>query len=262
MTKRIVWIASYPKSGNTWVRFMACNLLHGRQDSAARLGELVPDIHEWSDDGGKAPSGLTKTHFAFSSALPFADHTAAALYIVRDPADVLVSNFFYSVRSERDGAPASAHFNDYVDAFIEHRGDPRWRELGMGSWAENVESWLKTPLPFPVARLRYEDMLDDPMAACRAVAHVLRPDCSEADMREAVRNSSFQRMREVERADIRDRRVGIFYKPYLQSSIDSGSRFMRRGIVGDGTARLSVEQRTRLRGSFAPLLQDLGYAGA
>jgi hypothetical protein len=105
-------------------------------------------------------------------------------------------------------------------------------------------------------------MVADPPNACRAIARLLRPDSSEADISQAVQNSSFERMREIERADIRDKRVGIFYKPYLQESIDSGNRFMRRGIVGDGSARLTADQRLRLRAAFAPLLRELGYSDA
>jgi hypothetical protein len=87
----------------------------------------------------------------------------------------------------------------------------------------------------------------------------LRPASTDEELRQAVLNSSFSRMREIERADIREKRVGIFYKPYLQASIDSGSRFMRRGVVGDGSARLTADQRMRLRAQFEPLLRDLGY---
>lgn len=260
--KDIVWIASYPKSGNTWVRFMACNLLHGRQDSAASLNTLVPDIHEMDTTAGDpAPAGLLKTHFGFSARLPSADRTAAAIYVVRDPADVLVSNFFYSQRSGPQAHVSPEAFNHYVEAFIEHRGDPRWIERGMGSWEDNVRSWLAAPLPFPVLRIRYEDMVADPQTACRALAEMIRPGSADQDIGKAVENSSFQRMREVERADIRDRRVGIFYKPYLQGSIDAGSRFMRRGVVGDGPGRLSPDQRQRLRSTFGSLLKDLDYSG-
>ncbi len=74
-----------------------------------------------------------------------------------------------------------------------------------------------------------------------------------------VESCSFHRMREVEEADIRAKRIGIFYKPYLQSAIDSGARFMRRGVVGEAGSRLSPEQRARLQVTFAPLLSQLGY---
>ncbi len=261
MTKRIVWIASYPKSGNTWVRFLVCNLLHGRQDSATAVAEWVPDVHELAETAdGEPPAGLLKTHFAYSPALPYAAHTAAAIYVVRDPTDVLVSNFFYSKRSEQSSDVSPAALARYADGFIGHRGDPRWLEAGMGSWEDNVVSWLNTPLPFPVLRIRYEDMVDDPLTAARAIAQLLEAGRSDAEIKQAVQNSSFQRMREIERADIQGKRVGIFYKPYLQASIEAGSRFMRRGLVGDGAARLSGEQRVRLRAAFAPLLRDLGYS--
>jgi hypothetical protein len=66
-------------------------------------------------------------------------------------------------------------------------------------------------------------------------------------------------MREVEEADIRHKRRGIFYKPYLQQSILSGLRFMRNGTTGEGSVRLSPDQRARLRRAFLPLLSQLGY---
>jgi hypothetical protein len=239
---------------------MACNLLFGRQESAASLNTLAPDVHELGDAlDSSSPPDLLKTHFAFTPQLPFADRTAAAIYIVRDPADVLASNFFYSKRSERLSEGSQSEFDEYVDRFLRHRGDPRWIELGMGSWEDNVRSWLTIPVDFPVLRLRYEDMIDDPMSACGAIAGLLRSDSTRENLKQAVENSSFERMREIERADVRHRRVGIFYKPYLQASIEAGNRFMRRGMVGDGSARLDAGQRARLRSAFAPLLTELGY---
>jgi hypothetical protein len=259
--KGVIWIAAYPKSGNTWVRFMVCNLLFGRQDSAAEVSALVPDIHDGPGAAQCPEQGaLLKTHFPFSGSMSFADRTAAAIYIIRHPADVLVSNFFYSQRSAGNTDPSTADFDRYVEMFIEHRGDKRWIDLGMGSWEQNVRSWLQGALPFPVVRIRYEDMIDDPQGACRSMARLLRPECSAADIEGAVQNSSFSRMRDIERADIRGKRVGIFYKPYLQASIDSGNRFMRRGLAGDGVARLNPHQRARLSDAFCALLQELGYA--
>jgi hypothetical protein len=259
--KGVIWIAAYPKSGNTWVRFMVCNLLFGRQETAAGLATLVPDIHEGTE-ATQCPEerALLKTHFPFSGSLAFAERTAAAIYIIRHPADVLVSNFFYSQRSAGNTDPSPTDFDRYVGMFLEHRGDKRWIDFGMGSWEQNVRSWLGGGLPFPVVRIRYEDMIEDPQGACRSMARLLRPESSAADIEGAVQNSSFSRMRDIERADIRGKRVGIFYKPYLQASIDSGNRFMRRGLAGDGMARLNPQQRARLRDVFGALLQEMGYA--
>jgi hypothetical protein len=259
--RNIIWIASYPKSGNTWVRFMVCNLLFGGLQTAAALSRLSPDIHEVGDSlDTSAPALLVKTHFVYSSSLPFAERTSAAIYVARHPADVLASNFHYHRRRGGGADNSIAGFDEYFDTFIENRGDPRWVKLGMGSWDENVRGWLDPRKPFPVLCIKYEDLSANPRHICGMLAQVLRPSSSIDDVERAVANSSFERMREIEDADIHNKRVGIFYKPYLQSSIDSGIRFMRRGAVGDGSAELSAAQRARLCGAFQPLLAQLGYA--
>jgi hypothetical protein len=257
--RNIVWIASYPKSGNTWVRFLVCNLLYGPQWSASAMSVLAPDIHEVGPQIVHSPNGLVKTHFLFSARLPLAERTAAAIYVVREPADVLASNYHYGLRSGRDPGDSAAAFDQYFECFLQNRGDPRWIQLGMGSWEENVRSWLDVTHPFPVLRIRYEELVADARCVGRSLARLLRPAASEEEVDRAVENSSFRRMRELEEADIRDKRTGVFYKPYLQRSIDSGHRFMRRGKVGEGSGRLSSEQRARLHGAFQPLLKRLGY---
>lgn len=258
--RNIVWIASYPKSGNTWVRFLVCNLLYGRQGSAAALSVLVPDIHEAGPYVERSAGGLVKTHLVFSSRLPLVERTAGAIYVVRDPADVLASNYHYARRSGCDSGDSQAAFNHYFDSFMQHRGDPRWIQLGMGSWDENVRSWLDAPQPFPVLCIKYEELVADARAVGRSLARLLRPASSEEEIDRAIEDSSFRRLREVEESDIRHKRVGIFYKPYLQASIDSGNRFMRQGTTGEGERLLSSEQRARLREALRSPLSRLGYA--
>jgi len=239
---------------------MACNLLYGPQESAAKLNVLAPDIHEMGGKlGDGSYAGLVKTHFAYSSALPYAQRTAAAIYVVRNPSDVLASNFHYAQRSAGAHADSTEAFDRYFDTFVENRGDPRWIGLGMGSWEGNVRSWLGTPHPFPVVQIRYEDLSTDPVGVCRTLAQGLKPNSSSDEIQRAVEGSSFRRMREIEDGDIREKRVGIFYKPYLQASIDSGRRFMRRGGVGEGASRLTPDQRVRLTAAFGPLMAQLGY---
>jgi hypothetical protein len=258
--KSIVWIASYPKSGNTWVRFMACNLLYGRQDSAAAVNVLAPDIHERAREIIEgAHTGLVKTHFACSPDMPLVERTAAAIYVVRRPEDVIVSNFYYAQRSTGavSGADSRIAFDQYFDAFLANRGDPRWSRLGMGSWEDNVRSWLEAPHPFPVAAIRFEDLASDPQRVCRLLARFVRPQSTDAEIQSAVENSSFRRLKDIEETDIREKRVGIFYKPYLEASIQAGRRFMRQGSVG--AVEVTPEQRARLDAAWSPLLARLGY---
>jgi hypothetical protein len=259
--KTVVWIVSYPKSGNTWVRFLTCNLVYGIQDSATALSRLAPDIHELAAVPD-APSALSfvKTHFPYSSAMPLAANTAAAIYVVRDPADVMLSNFHYAQRSGTEIEPSAQSLAQYVDQYVAARGDPRWIHSKMGTWDEHVRSWLEGSASFPVLALRYEDLLADGLGGARKLCTFLGLSRTAHEIEQAVVGASFRRMREIEEADIRTRSVGIFYKPYLESAIGSGRRFMRSGTAGEAARVLTPEQRERVTTVFGPLMRELGYA--
>ncbi len=257
----VFWIASYPKSGNTWVRFLICNLVFGPQESAAALSRLAPDIHEFAT----APAPPTqpvflKTHFPFSAALPLGAHTAAAIYVVRDPADVMLSNFHYSRRSGTTAADDEAALQQYVEQYLAAQGDPRWITARMGTWSEHVGSWLGVRHPFPVLPLRYEDLLSNGRQGAERICSFLGLTRTAEEIERAVSGASFRRMKEIEEADIRSRNVGIFYKPYLEPSINAGLRFMRSGTAGDAVRSLTPGQRQRIAAVFGPLMRELGYS--
>jgi Sulfotransferase domain len=258
---KIVWIASYPKSGNTWVRFLVCNLVFGAVDSAATLSRLAPDIHELGAAVDPPSSPLfMKTHFAYSDALPLAAHTAGAIYVLRDPADVMLSNYHYGKRSgAMAGEDDESAFARYIDSFIAAHGDPRWLKLGMGRWDDNVRSWLAVKHRFPVLRIRYEDLLADGISAAGLLCRALGLARGAEDLAQAVAAASFDSMRRIEETDIGARRVGIFYKPYLQRPIDAGLRFMRSGKSGEAERALSHDQWRRFNDVFGTMRRELGY---
>jgi hypothetical protein len=259
--RKIVWIVSYPKSGNTWVRFLVCNLVFGVQDSAAALNRLAPDIHELPTvPDPPAEPVLVKTHFPFSATLPLAACTAGAIYVVRHPADVMLSNFHYSRRDGSQTSTGKAALAQYVDAYLAAHGGPRWLELGMGAWDDHVRSWLATRHPFPVLPVRYEDLQRDTLGVTRGLCAFLGLHRSTEQMARAAEGASFERLRQIEEQDIQGENVGIFYKPYLRPSIDAGLRFMRAGKAGEAARLLSVEQQRRVQATFGPLIQELGYA--
>ena len=258
---RVLWIASYPKSGNTWLRFLIANLIYGDVDSAATLQRLVPDIHELDTRALQVPATpvLMKTHFLYSAQLPLAALTAGAIYILRDPADVMMSNYHYRQRSLAGGKDDEPDFELYVDSFVAALGDPRWRQLGMGSWVDNVRSWLGVRHPFPVLRIRYEDLLTDGHKVAELLCRSRGLAADAGRVARAVAEASFQSMRRIEEADISAQRIGIFYKPYLQASIDAGLRFMRSGRSGEAARRMSFSQWQKFNNAFGSLRQEFGY---
>lgn len=256
--RTITWIASYPKSGNTWARFLAANLLFGRVESAADLNRLVPDIHE-TDERALPPTQptLIKTHLAFSPGMRWARHTAAAIYVARNPVDTMGSNFHYARRTGelRGDNP----IDQFAAAFMANQGLVKWKRRGFGSWTEHVDSWLSREKDFPLLVLRYEEMLADATGAAKKICQFLKLSKSDTEIEQAAANSSFDAMRRIEESDIQQKRVGIFYKPYLRAQIESGLRFMRSGQSGQVIKELSPELRKRFIETFGPMMERLGY---
>lgn len=123
---KIVWLASYPKSGNVWLRFLLTGLLAGRVTASAQIARQVPDIH----DGvaahqlyGKGAT-LVKTHGKYWPEIPLREDTVGTIHVPRHPVEVPESNLNYAfMRSGNLRHDASA---EDVAAFARARLSPRY----------------------------------------------------------------------------------------------------------------------------------------
>ncbi len=264
---KIVWIASYPRSGNTWVRFLLANLLYGPVPSSAALNTVIPDIHR-SLAGGQLygrPKLLIKTHWRFDPALPLREDTIGVIYVLRHPIDVLISNLDYNIVRSPQFATATPEMRQqasrrWIDDYIAQGGREVWRQQGFGTWAENVASWADASLPYPRLVLRYEDIVDAPEAALARMAAFLGAAADAAPIAEAVRRSSFEAMRALEQQEIDRREPGIFYNADFEAGIAEGHRFVRRGESGGQETLLTPAQRHAALERFGSAMARFGYA--
>jgi hypothetical protein len=158
-----VWLASYPRSGNTFFRI----ILSDRYGIPSITPRMAPESWEklWRIDAKRQPSpDPTAPEFVKTHALP-GDDSAPAIYIARDGRDALVSyaHFALAFNREPTAEPVTPKlFRATLRNLILET------QSAFGSWATNVEAWTARPNTVVV---RYEDLLADPLGvADRALA--------------------------------------------------------------------------------------------
>ncbi len=273
----LIWLASYPKSGNTWTRAFLHNYI--------RQGEGAHDINdmtsltstdnapgwyrdlidkpqeEWTpEDVDRArPQAHQSIHDSADGYVFLKSHsalvahngvpmitmrlTAGAIYIVRNPLDVAVSY--------------SHHMSASLDETIALMGKPgRWlepHEKGvyqiLGSWSENVASWTGKPNR-SLFVMRYEDMLANPYETFGELTGWLGLGGDPAQLRRAVELSSFAELQKQESA------AGFKEKP------KNAEVFFREGKAGQWQTVLTRNQVRRLLNDHRTQMARFGYVEA
>src|SRR5579864_8393908 len=183
-----IFIASYPRSGNTWTRFLLANLMHPeRPVTFSNIETLIPDASALSSRQLKRVPRprLIKTHEYFEP------RYRKVIYLVRDPRDVVLSlyNFRRMYRSVDDSYP--------IEQYVAERFLPGDLDV---SWGEHVGSWLGTRMNRPGFLLvRYEDLLQDPTRELGRMAGFLGTAANTEALTQAIERSSANRLRELEK---------------------------------------------------------------
>jgi hypothetical protein len=187
------FVVSYPRSGNTWTRFLIANLVYPDKNvSFTNIEQLIPDTSSQSNRALKATPRprIIKTHEYF-------DHRyKKVIYIVRDPRDVALSyyDFQRKYRQIDDQYPLDRYVDDFVTGKL--------ISIGWGTWSENVASWIFTRgMRKEFLMLRYEDMMQDTTRELARIAAFLGIEPDPARLQEAIRKSSAERMRELEKLE-------------------------------------------------------------
>jgi hypothetical protein len=269
----LVWLASYPKSGNTWTRAFLHALIRPGQTQdindmrSLTTADAVRDWYrglidkpesEWTDELvaaarplalqriAQSTDGLVfvKTHNAFVKHLgtPTIDPsvTAGAIYIVRNPLDVAVSFAAFKggdIDEAIETMTAQGALAEPTAAMVYQYS---------GSWAEHVESWTRRPAP-QLHVMRYEDMLNKPVESFGALAAFLRIAPTRQQLEAAIAASSFDKLKEQEDD------FGFSEKP------DTAGRFFREGKSGQWREALTASQIERIVATSQTQMKRFGY---
>lgn len=237
------FLVSYPRSGNTWTRFLIANLVHSEKSvSFANIEKLIPDSSSQSNRALKRTPRprIIKTHQYFDHRYP------RTIYIVRDPRDVALSyyNFQRKYMQIEDDYPIERYVEDFVSG--------RLISADWGTWAENVASWISTRgNREDFLLLRYEDMIKSTITELARIAVFMGIDPVPDRLQRAVALSSAERMRELEKLEehrwvaTRNRRKDI--------------PFVGAAKAGDWKTSLPDCCAERIESAWGDLMNTLGY---
>jgi Sulfotransferase domain len=236
-----VFIVSYPKSGNTWTRFLIGNLIHPESPADfSNINLIIPD-----------PEGLSKRQLArmpqpryIKSHQYFDPRYQKVIYVVRDPRDVALSQYHFHRKRKllQDGASVE----EFICRFVAGKTSP------YASWGENVASWMFTRSGHRgFLLLRYEDMIENTTHELAKVADFLGLEASQERLAQAVARSSAHEMRRLEKEQ------GLLWSSTKETRQDVP--FVRSAQPGGWETELPETSVRQIEGAWAGLMKSLGY---
>ena len=275
----IIWLASYPKSGNTWMWFFIksyfnppnkkFSLNHDKDDPylletfpvERRFDELKIDYQNFFDISKNwinlqslinlnNKTNYLKTHNAMCTVKnnKFTDvhNTLGAIYIVRDPRDVLVS--YSSYMGENTDKTLDTLLSDDSYEYGKFK-DKFYSKSLMGSWSSHYKSW-KNYKSKEIILVRYEDMVNKSNSTFLRVLNYLKKinqiEVDQNKMKHAIEETSFENLKKLEMNE------GFKANP-------SKKLFFRKGKVGDWREKLNKEQVKKIEKAFEAEMIELGY---
>ncbi len=231
-----VFLASYPRSGNTWLRFLMMEILSGRPAEFDNVNRLIPEIGLH----GKAPSLLPDGGKLIKTHERYRQEYQRAIYLCRDVRGVLLSDYS---RMKQLGL-VELDFDTYLANFFQVQNS------GIGTWHDHVASWLGSPLAGrgDLLLVRFEDMRENPERILGSIVRFLGVGVDLSTIQHAIANNTVARMRDKEN---RSRN--------LPKCSQEHGRFVRDGAVSGWRARLTQRQLRVIDLYAGAVLDQLGY---
>jgi hypothetical protein len=277
---RINWLASYPKSGNTWMRVFFTNLLRNGA-APAHINRLVftvmaSDRYLFDTAVGFAAGDLTHDevdllrpevylYYARHAQKPFfckvhdaytfvrnkrplfpPEATAGAIYLIRNPLDVCVSYAHHSGNSNCDAIIDGMEDPTYAMLSEHDRLDPGQLRQRLLTWSDHVLSWVNAP-NLRVHVIRYEDMKARPVETFSGAAAFAGMTQDRAKIERAL---AFSSMEELQRQESEHGFTG---------ALAPDRTFFRKGTVGSWREVLTDSQVARIIKAHREVMLRFGY---
>ena len=279
----IIWIASFPKSGNTWMRAFLSSYLYLDLDkenftfNLLKKIERFPNLNQLNNIGIKPKSfldvakswiptqnhinlnnkiNLLKTHQAFGNFenFPFTDsnNTLGAIYLVRDPRDVLIS-YSKHMKQSIDKTLDLVLEDDSKGNLFEGKnsviGEVR------GSWSQHYNSWKYSNLKDKII-IKYEDLINNPFDTfSKVISHLnylfrklsFPLETNAERIRKCIEISNFNNLQNLEK------------KSGFSDNINSGATFFNKGTTNQWQDELNDKIIYKIEKKFKKEMKELNY---
>ena len=277
-SEKIVWLASFPKSGNTWFRaFLTALMNNGKVEINAlktdgifsdrwlfdlyseiesrdltdrEVKMMIADVYRFHATQ-RNKRHFIKVHDAFETdesglnIIP-EDVTLCAVYIIRNPLDIVGSLANHSGSSIQE---AFEMLNNHEHCLAKQNGNlnknPQFRQY-VSDWSSHVKSWTQKPT-FPVIVIRYEDMLINPFETFSKAIEFIGLEATPDQINTAILASSFDQL------SCQESEEGFHEKSR------KSKQFFRSGKMGVWKEELNHEQISALRKKHEEIMRLYNY---
>ena len=276
--KNVIWLASYPKSGNTWFRVFLTNLLYETIDPANindlaeasisssrkvfddytglsssdlsfdEIDNLRPEVYKIQSDETNDLL-FKKVHDKFylvekNKPLFPPEISLGVIYLIRNPLDVLVSFAYHSAKPVNN---MISILNNPHFAFCD-KNDKLQNQLRqiIGTWSDHVQSWTEQK-QIPVLVIRYEDMILDTFETFKKAVRFLKIDKNDEQIKTAIHKSDFKILSEQEKEN-----------GFKEKMIKSKS-FFRKGKIGDWRNYLDDKMKNEIIDNHKDIMIKFEY---
>tara|TARA_Y100000996_G_scaffold407455_1_gene385070 strand:+ start:874 stop:1707 length:834 start_codon:yes stop_codon:yes gene_type:complete len=275
----IIWLASYPKSGNTWVRVFLNSLFYTKNNDSdinnLTIGQFpnrkhfenitknIDDINEFSKNCINAQLKLNlsnetrflKTHHAYwqNEKYKFTDvqTTLGVIYIVRDPRNVITSlknhfnfdNYNEALKFLLDDRKVIGIKNSKREADLPHI---------ISSWKNHFNSWKKMSKNYLL--IKYENLINSPEIEFQKITNylekLLNKKFEKKKFLDAIKKSNFDNLKKKEKAN------GFIEAPI---SLSQSNLFFNMGPKNDWRKLLDKEISEQIERKFKAEMLELNY---
>ena len=281
----IFWIASYPKSGNTWLRALLSSYFYSKdgifnQGLLKNIGQFPEKKHfsEFNYDSKivtdtskfwiKAQEKINvnnklnffKTHNILGSinnnSFTNKKNTSGAVYIVRDPRNVLTSLRNHYELTKDEALKFMLNEKKYIHDY--HSKDDFSDFQFISSWEKNYKSWLNQKV-FPVKLIRYEDLNSKTLDILKEIIEFIQNVVGEKNefnilkAQNSVKSTNFENMKNIEKND-------GFFESILSKNENKKIPFFHLGPSNDWRSIFDKNYQEKLKSIFENNLNELNYS--